>query len=573
MHGSCGSEYGDVRKSYYVHNSPQLSSDQISRLVRSWCRDTILSYDAKSFCSDDLDISPDPLNNYTEAELEKMLLMKLTSIYLQALFGIVIYGFDFSVALKAILENGGAVGENGSAVGVRDIIKIILMNSAPGMIDISVQPGNEDYEAFKDLGQLMRSLLEKMLLSIQQARNSGKREALWCLFKSNFDLDAASRISITNFSSNAGESKLTDEFKAGKMCGDSTYHESFDIFSNDMLDKVCEQLNKCYLHRISLSNLAPVLRYYLKERTKHLVDSFCALLKVPNALSIAPSDPFSSDNPLKQQDSGNLKLPRALLKSSEFAKGDAKSLNMVLSQMNPKILRLANQIHYLETQVNEHVGWANKKVLQADEKLGLALSEIDRFRSERLGNQQLKHGNLMPKEETMDRLAEMISTLKFANSRFDAVNTVVKYFEMEDLEIQSEIKAFNLHELESNRKCLASESRYKKCHKSIFKSRKQITKYQEEIEVEKLKFSRLQQRFQHLRDAQVETQDKLRQEMMAKEEAILLAQEELKLKKEAEIRVKSKMVDLQDMLETQRKQFDNDVKRLEQQISRLEMYL
>ncbi|PKI57149.1 hypothetical protein CRG98_022439 [Punica granatum] len=207
--------------------------------------------------------------------------------------------------------------------------------------------------------------------------------------------------------------------------------------------------------------------------------------------------------------------------------------------------------------------------MQAAKKLSSDLTELKVLRMEMEETQRLKKGKQTLEETTMKRLSEMEDALRKASGQVDRANAAVRRLETENAEIRAEMEASKLSASESVTSCLEVAKREKKCLKRLLAWERQKTKLQEEIDEEKGKISELRLELVQLDRDSKEAEVKWKQVVKEKELTLAQVEEERRSKEATEASNKRKLEALRLKIEIDFQRHKDDLKRLEQELSRL----
>ncbi|KAG2326723.1 hypothetical protein Bca52824_009456 [Brassica carinata] len=134
-----------------------------------------------------------------------------------------------------------------------------------------------------------------------------------------------------------------------------------------------------------------------------------------------------------------------------FAAGYRASKNAPEKGKDDALIGLLRQVQDLKRQVKERREWAQKKAMQAAQKVSDELAELQSLRSEREENLRLKKGKQSGEESTVKRISEMESDLRKVSSHVDKAGMIARRLENENAVIRAEIEASKLSESESPR--------------------------------------------------------------------------------------------------------------------------
>ncbi|KAJ4958168.1 hypothetical protein NE237_025279 [Protea cynaroides] len=536
----------------------------------------------------------------TEDQLEELLLKNLEFLYNEAIAKLVALGFDEDVALKAILRNGHCYGS-------MDVLTNILHNSLAYLNSTcSSNNGNseEPESVFFDLRQLEEYSLAGMVCLLQQVRpHLSKGDAMWCLLMSDLHVGRASTMEIPVLPpSNAGgrptigNAETVSSHTIGIAPGLCKFHGGWGFGGRGPCDiPVYGGFSSCFGTTLTKDiecpkrfNLSPSMKSLLKRNVAMFAAGFRANTKAPVVQTKVQSRSCPNFLSITEQPAGIVSVSEVQSEHLEEP-GDSQSpdvVNSVLSslgnlsledkpdggavdQKNEVIVNLIHQIRELEGQVKERKDWAHQKAMQAARKLSSDLTELKMLGMEREETQRLKKGKQTLEDTTMKRLSEMENALRKASGQVDRANTAVRRLETENAEIRAEMEASKLSASESVTTCLEVARREKKCLKRLLAWEKQKAKLQEEVAEEKQKISKLQQQLHLIRGTHKETEEKWRQELKAKELAIGQVEEDRRSKNATEVSVKRKRETLRRKIEIDFQRHKDDIRRLEQELSRL----
>lgn len=155
------------------------------------------------------------------------------------------------------------------------------------------------------------------------------------------------------------------------------------------------------------------------------------------------------------------------------------------------LIGLLHQVQDLKRQLKDRKDWAQRKAMQAAQKVSDELAELKSLRSEREETQRLKKGKQTREDSTLKKLSEMESALRKACGQVDKASAIARALESENAEIRAEMEAFKLSASESLTACMEASKKEKKCLKKLVAWEKQKLKLQDEITAEKEKIKAL----------------------------------------------------------------------------------
>ncbi|XP_020114376.1 MND1-interacting protein 1-like [Ananas comosus] len=265
-----------------------------------------------------------------------------------------------------------------------------------------------------------------------------------------------------------------------------------------------------------------------------------------------------------------LDLDHSVLKDLEGLSISEKSQEGKSDPNTQTICELVRQIRDLGLQVKERREWAQKKAIQAAQKLSNDLMELRVLRMEREEKQRLKKEKQAVEDAMMKRLSEMEDVMKKASGQVDCVNAVVRRLEMENAEIRAEVEAAKLTASELVRHCEEGMKKHRRTCKKAQATEKQMRRIEEEMAKEKRKITQAEQQLSEITEEIKEIEIKLIEESKTKEQAIALAEKERRAKESIEAGIKRRQDELRQKLEMDSKRYKDDIGRLEEELSRLQ---
>ncbi|PKA60659.1 MND1-interacting protein 1 [Apostasia shenzhenica] len=486
----------------------------------------------------------------TEEQLEEIVINNLDCVYKEAISRLVSLGYEDTAALRAVLCNGHCCGSMDPVSNIIQNAVAYLNNEAAAGATVPVD-GDPPASAFSDLRHLEEYSLAGMVCLLQQVRPDLSRgEAMWCLLMSGLHVNRASSIELPSLPPPANPQSACTSVPFSSAC-------TFSVPSWDSPDNEAANANASFLQTpesVNRFDSPAALKTILKQQTSE----YCTVQKMP----VRQRQPREEE----AEDLVQSVLKKLELMSIEDEKHPDKE---VQDQKKEMIMDLIRQIRELEGQVKERKEWAQQKAMQAARKLSNDLNELRVLRLEREENQRVLKGKQALEDSTMKRLAEMESALKKASGQVDRANAVVRKLEIENAEIRAEMEASKLSASESVTACMEVTKREKKCLKKVVAWEKQNEKIQEEITEKRKKAVQVKQQLAELQEATEQAEIKWKQEMKAKEESLAVLDEERRAKEAAEVSCKRRLDDLRQKIELDFQRYKDDVKRLEEELSRL----
>ncbi|XP_030524713.1 MND1-interacting protein 1-like [Rhodamnia argentea] len=538
----------------------------------------------------------------TEEQLEELLRKHVQFYYNEALAKLCALGYDEDVALRAVLRNGHCYGG-------MDMLTNILHNTLAYLNSGGDGASSGESElGFSDLKQLEECSLAGMVCLLQQVRpNLSRGDAMWCLLTSDLHVGRASTIEIPVVQSPSdGLGPVGDKSNAESGANDAAACVSAPVLGRFLCSLGFSNGGNDYVEAVNglgdiggmtmqkdiecpkRFNLSPSMKSLLKRNVAMFAAGFRA-----NAKTLKGQPPFSQNGPPSGGASVVLREKATVEKNAESRNSKnqddlhammRKFLDMDIGASideNPEvaeeerkdeiILSMLHQIKDLEKQVKERKEWAQQKAMQAARKLSSDMTELKLLRMEMDETQRLKKGKQTLEETTMKRQSDMEKALRKASGQVDQANAAVRRLETENAEIRAEMEASKLSASESVSSCLEVAKREKRSLKKLLAWEKQKTKMQEDIAEERQKISDLQQQLVQINQASEEAEVKWKQAKKEKELAQAQVEEERRLKEAAEASSKRKLESLRLKIEIDFQRKKDDIKRLEQELSRLKM--
>lgn len=533
----------------------------------------------------------------TEEQLEDILLKNLDFLYNEAVSKLLALGYDEETALRAVLRNGHCYSG-------MDVLTNVLHNSLTYLNSGGDGSGNVEGsdDSFVNLRQLEEYSLAAMVCLLQQVKPHLTRgDAMWCLLMSDLHVGRASVMEIPSPSSgscngcnNPSPSKV-ESVDGGDEVGVSPavcrFHRGWDFGNgpnrgvpdfpvDEFLSFAAETCLQKEIECPKRFNLSPSMKSLLKKNVAAFAAGFRSksdglpLQSQPCANLLSNGDSSGVEVPVEQnKEVSNVKnsdVVGSLLSKFDGLNLEEEMENVPEEQKDEMIMSLVNQVKDLEGQVKERKEWAQQKAMQAARKLSNDLTELKTLRMEREETQRLKKGKQTLEDTTLKRLSEMENALRKASGQVDRANAAVRRLETENAEIRAEMEASKLSASESVTTCLEVAKREKKCLKRLLAWEKQKSKMQEDIAVERARISERQQQLVKIEAAQKDFEVKWKQELKAKELALVQVEEEQRLKEAAEASNKRKLETLRLKTDIDFQCHKDDLLRLEHELSQLQ---
>lgn len=394
----------------------------------------------------------------SDNQMEKFVAKKLEDLYKEAHAKLLSFGYDHDTALSAILMNGHVFGGD-------DVLDNIVQNSINYIDTRQVLDGAT--QNFADMRLMIDYSLTKMINWLRQGRPElTKRQALGCLFLSNFNLGVAGAKTLPLDSSEVAQGSSSSK--------------------NGSLHKDLKSLKRF--------NLTPSLACQLKRN----VADYATVYRTSMKASIEPPVASQSNS---QPTINGVKWDECCLIDDVFDDYSCQEDDLADSK-TAIIFSLVDQIEEVGKEEKERKEWAQRKVIQAAEKISSVFIEINELIMERVHGHQTKDQKLASKEERIKKLNEMEKSLRDAKTEADRLDVFVVQLVGGNAKIRAEIEAHKLNASESDRLCLETRKKEKKHLKKIMALEKQNNKLQEETAEMKNTTLQLKQQITSLNKAQ-----------------------------------------------------------------------
>ncbi|CAN7045154.1 unnamed protein product [Brassica oleracea var. botrytis] len=503
----------------------------------------------------------------TEENLQEILLKHLEFLYDQAVSNLIDLGCEESVAMRAVLSNGHCYGES-------DVLKNIVNNSLSYLNSSS--NGDQSEAGFTDLRDLEEYSLDGMVYLLQQVRPSfSKGDAMWCLLMSELHVGKASTMDLPNRGTCCAKEDSHGEgtldlagFMAPALCrfhggwafgnGGGPEFSGKGWFSMNNAELKLQREIECPRR----FNLSPTMKSLLKRNVAAFAAGFRASMKqkqkqIDDGTSGEGADPTHVES---EESVGSV-----LEKFRDLNLDD----NLESVGEDGVIVTLLRQVKDLEKKLKERKEWAQKKAMQAAQKVSDELTELKSLNSERESIQMLKKGKQAVDESTVKRLSELENAVRKATCQRDTANAIVRTLENQNAEIRAEREGLKLSASESMKACMEESKKEKKFLKKHLAWQKQKLKLQDEITAEKEKIKALYKSLAQITQDEKEIEAKRVEEQKAKEQALAQVEEEQRSKEAAEAHNKRKLETLRLKIELDFQRRKDDHQRLEQELSLL----
>ncbi|ESQ33532.1 hypothetical protein EUTSA_v10006944mg [Eutrema salsugineum] len=527
----------------------------------------------------------------TEEHLEEILLKHLEFLYNQAVSKLIDLGYEEGDAMRAVLSNGHCYGELDVLTNIVNNSLSYLNSTSSGGSDGNGEDRSET--GFTDLRDLEEYSLAGMIYLLQQVKPSlSKGDAMWCLLMSELHVGRASSMDVPSSGNRAcccakedsnvegvGSTLDLASFMAPALC---RFHGGWEFengggpefsgkgFSMNNAELKLQREIECPRR----FNLTPSMKSLLKRNVAAFAAGFRGSMKQKE--SEASGNSLSCNDPARVEaceqqprGSGSEESVSSVLEKFQDLNLDDNVESVGVDDKDGVIVTLLDEVKDLEKKLKERKDWAQKKAMQAAQKVSDELAELKSLNSERQGIQLLKKGNQAAEESTLKRISDLDIAVKKAQCQLDRAELIVGTLEKQNAEFRAEREGFKLSASESLKACMEETKKEKKCMKKLLAWEKQKLKLQDEITVEKENIKALYKALAQITEDEKETEAEWRQEQKAKEQALAQVEEEQRSKEAAEAHNKRKLETLRLKIELDFQRHKDDHQRLEQELSRL----
>ncbi|XP_047047088.1 MND1-interacting protein 1 [Lolium rigidum] len=488
-----------------------------------------------------------PWGRSTELELENRLHKRLEESYAAALAGLADLGYDEDTALRAVLRAGHCYGK------LDDPVANIIANASAFLSDPELAGGSG---GFADLRRLEEYSLAGLVCLLQSSRPTLSRvEAMWCLLSNDLRLEQAINMGAA-FTDKSPTDGLLPAATAPGQSGHCQYHATAataepqnHMFDPETFMRLAMRANSdsvagvssCVKTTWSRSSIAvpdgqPKQSFAMKVSTEDLIESVAAELE---SLDIDKKDP-----PAEKPDPKN-EMVRDLIK----------------------------QTREMEELLKERKEWAQQKAVQAARKLGNDLTELRVLRMEREDSQRRNNDKQATENETSKRLAHLENELKKKSGLLDRSNASVQKLEMENAEIRAEMEAAKLSASETERQCQVLLRKEKKDNKKLDQWERQKAKLHEEITECKAKIAQADKELAGVNKSIKNMEVKIREDAKATEDNLALAEQERGKRESAKADADRRLEEIRRKTEVESQCYKDDLRRLQDELSRLQKSL
>lgn len=566
--------------------------------------------------------------DFTETELEELVLNDLEMIFKGAMKNIVAFGYSEKVAYKAVLRAGVHYGP-------KDIISNIVNNALLFIRNGSENDSSKEH-CFEDLEQLEKYVLAELVCSIREVRSSfSVGDALWRLLL--WDMNVTNACSLDSSSSgNVRPGECTPKILQPDAKIETTGSEfSFSATSkSNPCSQTCEckaipvsgvpntvKSKKSPVNPISLSGndlkstctrkISGITKreYMLRQKAlnleryrsakgssrsgKHL-SSFGGLVLDKKLRSLSESEGINfksatvkltkttvTDKPQEMGTETEIERksspPETISETKTEVKANTELSLSPLSewfQCNKKdvmLTRLLTKERVLRDQLRQWNEWANEKVMQAAKRLGKDKAELKALRQERDEAERVRKEQQTLEENTMKKLSEMENALRKAGGQMERANGAVWRLEGQNAWLRREMEAAKARAKEAAASCREGVKREKEAVSKIQSWEKEKGLFQEELVAEKRRVAQLHQKVGLAKDRRDQQEARWKQEEKAKEEVLKEVNSIKTERGELEASTKAQEDTIKANAKTNLKKYKDNIQKLEEELSQLRM--
>ncbi|KAL9240089.1 hypothetical protein vseg_014349 [Gypsophila vaccaria] len=265
----------------------------------------------------------------------------------------------------------------------------------------------------------------------------------------------------------------------------------------------------------------------------------------------------------------NSEAPNTVYARASYDKSRAQWVPV--NKKDDMIFKLIPRVQVLQTQLQEWTEWANRRVMQAAQRLGKDKAELKILRQEKEEVERLQNDKHSLQENTVKKLSEMENALVKASGQIEQANAAVRRLKVENSTLRQEMEAAKLRAAESAASCQEVSKREKKTLMDIQSWEREKSIFQEELASDRRKFSHLQQELVQARDRHTQIVALWKQEEKAKDELLARASSIRKEREQLELSAESKEHATILKAEANLQKYKDDISKLENEISQLRM--
>ncbi|KAI3467826.1 hypothetical protein Pfo_024489 [Paulownia fortunei] len=501
-------------------------------------------------------------SKYTENEVEEFFYVKLEALYTNAKGWMLKSGYGTADVERAILNNGYIDGP-------LDLLNNIVTNS----IAFIEQKVVAKREAFKDMSELYKTMLETLVDSVMQTSpNMQRSDAMWHLLVRNWGFVPET---TTTSHLQCGDQNTNSILVRGSY-GSSSHSKNEDASapnSTSAAKKVPSESNIKLSSKV-VGNLESI--DLALESLSRLRQNIPILAAAVHREVIAP---VIEERALRRA-GGELTEGSDIMDSGLFTSLTGCSYEACLKKWlesnpdDPKIaviVDLVKNMRNLQEKVNEHKDWAQQKVIDSAKKLSKDLLELKILRMEKVDLEQMKSENLHAEKSCRLKLMEAEQSLRNVHCEVSFITETVRQLEINNAQVRADVEAIKLNASESEGNLDEVLKRERRCMKKLANIGKDTSNFRAQCDEEKQRLLQLQlDVFQAEKEAE-EAEIRWRQEIKEKEQMFALLAEETKMAEIRKANSRAQLLKLRQKLEIDSQLAKDECQRLEDELSRLRM--
>ncbi|XP_047969890.1 MND1-interacting protein 1-like isoform X2 [Salvia hispanica] len=474
-----------------------------------------------------------------ERELEECLILKLEDLYTKAKNRLLTLGYDMAEVERAIL-NAGYVH------GPKDLLNNVLTNTV-SFIEQKVKPQGKGFGDMKELYKAMlHALLDNVLRTeprLQRSDEMQRSDAMWLLLTRKWGSVPSTSMPSHDFGGDNGN-------------GCTSEKAPFELIIESPSKRVG------LLERIiNTPGLASKIRQDFPILMASLQREMGTTFIKQQDLENAVCEPIEGSNIM---DASTLTLLEEVC-----AKWQENSPN------DPKIafiIDLIKSIRDLEEKVKVQKKWAQTKVIDSAKRLSKDLLELKMLKLERVHSQGLKDKNLCAENAYSLLVMETEQTLRNMNCEASRVREIVRTLELSKAHIKADTEALRLSTSEYESDLNRVLNREMKLMKKVAAFGKQITSLRVNITEAKQTVLQLQHDILQIEKEAKEAEEGWKQEGREKEQTIALEGTEARRAEAHRASLRRELAERRQNAEIALRAKKDDIQRLEQELSRVQMF-
>ncbi|KAJ7972847.1 MND1-interacting protein 1 [Quillaja saponaria] len=230
------------------------------------------------------------------------------------------------------------------------------------------------------------------------------------------------------------------------------------------------------------------------------------------------------------------------------------------------ILKLVPRLQGLQNELQYWTDWANKKVMQAAQRLRKYQAELKALRRVKEEAEQFEKEKQIFEDNTMKRLSDMESALSNTASQYEKASSAIPILEAENFKLKEELNAAKLWASESMTSHEKALEREQMALRKIQSLEGQKSSFREELEREKHKATELKPEISKMQNLRSQTEIRWEQERVAKERVLAQAASTKREREQLEAQAQAR----EDLL---RQKADDGIQKYVEYIRKLEIKL